>query len=308
MSAYSDLINSDAATHSAQGSHWGMDQLSGNLVADWSLGGYFSVLIPIGTGIAYGDPTIYDCFGTAISFDGNTAHNGHFSTSTYVMVANSKLTIEFLFKTQDVVNRQYIINNGVYGGFGNLVVSIGDPVSGLQVMGVAAENGGGSILTDPIIAADTWYHIALVLDNQTPENDRIYINGVSSATANTLAANTLFCGGSSFAEFRVSGQVAPGTPGAIINGALDELSLVEYPFSASEIAGHYAAILSCGPSVDEWWDIIHLGNKAVGSPAMALPDLSDVDDTVDTGPSAQDVIAWSGSEWNRVSVIDGGGP
>lgn len=62
---------------------------------------------------------------------------------------------------------------------------------------------------------------------------------------------------------------------------------------------------------DEWWDVLDgtLADTDVGmSISDALPNLSDVDDTVSTAPTTQDILVWSGTEWVRDSVVDGGAP
>lgn len=82
-----------------------------------------------------------------------------------------------------------------------------------------------------VIADGRWRHFAIVLDRDNANTLTIYVDGVAAGTIAALAGDV------DNDEPLYLGRVNPGTGGAPLIGALDEITLYGDPLSAAQVAG-----------------------------------------------------------------------
>ena len=63
-----------------------------------------------------------------------------------------------------------------------------------------------------------------------------------------------------------------------------------------------------GAGFDEWWDVMGGTDFSSISSGVSLPDLTDVNDGIDTGVTTGTLVQWNGTEWVGVTAVDGGSP
>ena len=169
---------------------------------------------------------------TSLRTNGRTGYV-EMSDSEDLRLGTGDFTIS-LWAKKDRASRRVLLNKRAGR---NDIFEVESQTSGIVHLGIVV---GGRQIVDVVnvtpLTTNEWYHIAFSIDRDSPENSRVYINGVDDTGSVVLQPGDVSIAGS---PLHVG--VRSETFSRLWDGMIDEVAIFKEALSADRIASHVAA-------------------------------------------------------------------